>query len=327
MRIFIAGATGVLGRRLVRQLRAHGHEVVGLARTPDGEQLVRASGGESRRADLFDPEALARAAEGSEVIVHAATAIPVKDRPSSADWDLNDRIRRDGTRALTAAAAMVGARLYVQQSIAWVARPPDGTFFDEDSPSYPDRITQSALDGEQIAREAGERQGFAVAVPRLGGFYGADAAHTRRLGAALAARRLPIVGRGDALWPMLHLDDAAGAVVTIVEAGRGGLWHVTDDQPATVAEVLTYFAARLGAPPPRRVPVWLARLVAGQHAVDFLTRSINTSNARFRREVGWSPRFPTYREGLEQVVEAWEAEGLTANSRFRGLELSPGVGG
>jgi nucleoside-diphosphate-sugar epimerase len=308
MRIFIAGATGVLGRRLVQQLHERGHEVVGLARSEAGERRIGTLGGISSRADLFDAEALARAAEGSEVVIHAATAIPTKQRPGPSDWAMNDRIRREGTRALTTAAAKVGAKLYLQQSITWIARPPDGSPFDEDSPTYPDPVTRSALDGELIAREAGERSGFATGVLRCGLFYGADSAHTRLLGDGLTKRRIPIVGRGDAIWTNLHLDDAAGAFVAAAEAGRGGLWHVVDDEPVTVARFLMDFAERLGAPPPRRVPVWLARLLAGQTAVNFLRMSMRTTNARFRREVGWTPRFPSYRAGLDQIVAAWQAE-------------------
>src|SRR3954469_6737703 len=118
-RVFIAGATGVLGRGLLQQFREQGHEVVGLVRSPEGERLVRSLGGEPRQADLFDADALARAAEGAEVVIHAATAIPVKSRPRPEDWAINDRIRRKGTRALTQAAIRVGGKLYLQQSITW----------------------------------------------------------------------------------------------------------------------------------------------------------------------------------------------------------------
>ena len=315
MNVFIAGATGVLGRRLVQQLRARGHVVIGLARSAEGEQVIRSLGGTSRRADLFDAEALARAADGAEVVIHAATAIPSRAKASSADWALNDRIRRDGTRALTSAAAMAGATLYLQQSVVWVAQPPDGSRFDEDSPARPGPIMRSALDGEQIARAAGERHGFVVGVLRCGGFYAPDAGHTRMLGEGLGRRAIPIVGRGEAVWGVLHADDAAGAFVAAAEAGRGGLWHVVDDQPATVADILNGLAQRIGAPPPRRVPVWLARLLAGEQVVSQFTTSTWTSNARFRRDVGWSPRFPTFREGLDQVVAAWQAEGFPAGAR------------
>ncbi|GIX47512.1 MAG: nucleoside-diphosphate sugar epimerase [Candidatus Tectimicrobiota bacterium] len=312
MRVAIAGATGVLGRRLVQQFRARGDHVVGLVRSASGEALVATLGGESRHVDLFDAEALARAAAGCEVLIHAATAIPVKARPRARDWVMNDRLRRDATRALAACAARIGARLYVQQSVIWVARPRDGTFFDEDTPPHPSPPSRSAYDGEEIAREAGEQYGFNVAVLRCGWFYGADAAHTRWFATQLRSRRLPIIGQGEALLALLHLDDAASAFVAASAAGQSGIWHVVDDQAVPVRDFLQDFAARLAAPPPRRVPVWLARLVAGAYAIDFFTVSSHTSNARFRRACAWAPQFPTFKEGLAQVVASWKATGLAS---------------
>lgn len=303
MKIFIAGATGVLGRGLIRQFRARGHHVLGLVRSQQGEQTVRSLGGESRQADLFDADSLSHAAEGADVVIHAATSIPVKSRLKPGDFLVNDRIRRDGTRALTACAAKIGARHYLQQSIVWLARPQDGSAFDESSKPQPDAVSLSALDAENISREAGERSGFGVSVLRCGMFYGPDAAHTRFMADGLRKRRLPIIGSGDAILSCLHVEDAATAFVTASEACQRGLWHVVDDEPVTVKEMLTYFAARLGAPTPRHVPVWLARLVAGHYATSFFTNSIRTSNAKFRHDLGWSPRFPTYRERIDQIVK------------------------
>ena len=311
MRVFIAGATGVLGRRLVARFVESGHAVVGVVRDAAGEDLVASLGGQGRRADLFDADALARASEGCDVFVHAATAIPRTARPTPADWELNDKIRRDGTRALTTAAARVGAKRYVQQSVIGVARPSDGSAFDEDSPPHPDTLFRSALDGEHIASDAGAQSGFSVAILRCGWFYGADAAHTRSLAAALRKRALPIAGRGDAVWAILHVDDAARAFLAAAQAGQTGLWHVVDDCPVSVRDLLTYFAWRLGARPPRFVPAWLMRLLGGSVALDFFTRSSRTSNARIRRDLGWTPRFPTYREGVDEIVARWDAERFT----------------
>ena len=302
MQVFIAGATGVLGRRLVRRFRVRGDRVVGLVRSPEGAQKVRELGGEPRQASLFDAEALAWAADGCDVVIHAASAIPVRTRVRPQDWAMNDRIRQEGTRALTTCAARIGARCYVQQSVVWVISPPDDRFFDEETPPCPDLPSRSALDGELIAREAGEAHGFATAVLRCGWFYGADAAHTRQIGEGLRRRRIPVIGDGQARWGLLHLDDAADAFVTAAVAARSGCWHVVDDEPARVQEVLTYWADRLNAPRPFHVPVWLARLVAGSHAVTFFTRSTCTSNTRFGRETGWRPRYPTFREGIDQIA-------------------------
>lgn len=310
MRVFIAGATGVLGRALTRQLVERGHSVVGLVRHQQGARTVESLGGESRKGDIFDADSLTRAAEGSDVVVHAATSIPTKSRTSASDWEINDRIRRDGTHALTVCAANIRAKLYLQQSIVWLARPADGSFFDENSQPRTDHITRSAFDAERIALEAGEAAGFKTSVLRCGMFYSPEASHTRVMGELIKKRKLPIIGSGDAVLSCLHVEDAAGAFVAATEGNKRGLWHVVDDYNVTVEELLTGFSERLGAARPRRVPVWLARLVAGRYATDFFTSSVRTSNARFREDFGWSPRFPSYREGLDQVVQAWKAEGF-----------------
>lgn len=311
MRVFIAGATGVLGRRMVRQLLEKGHGVVGLARDEKGRQTIQRLGGEAVVGDIFDAGSLAASVGEAEVVVHAATSIPAGVSRDRAGWELNDRLRREGTRALTEAAARVGARTYIQQSIVWVARPADDSFFDERTAvAEPGELYRSAFDGERIASEAGERHGFNVIVLRCGGFYAPDAHHTRALAQGLLKRRLPLVGGGEAVSANLHADDAAGAFVAAAEAGRAGLWHVTDDEPTTIREMLIEFARALGAPAPRRIPLWLARLFVWKGVLDFFTRSTRTSNRLFREEVGWSPRFPSFRDGLKDVVGTWRAEGF-----------------
>jgi 2-alkyl-3-oxoalkanoate reductase len=308
MKVFIAGASGVLGRRLVRQFVARGHSVIGQVRSAKAESAVREAGGEPRHADLFDAESLARGAEGCDTVIHAATAIPVKQKTGPADWAMNDHIRRKGTRCLTEAAAKIGAKTYLQQSITWVARPKDESTFDEDSPTVPVPAIQSAIDAETIAREAESAEGFTVSILRGGFFYDSESAHTRMIGEALRKRQMPIIGSGAALWAMIHSDDAASAYVIAAEKPRSGVWHIVDNELVQVRTFLKEFASLLGAPAPRRVPVWLARWLAGEQAVEYFTRSTQTTNARFRRDFGWTPRYPTYREGLDQVVAAWNAE-------------------
>jgi nucleoside-diphosphate-sugar epimerase len=158
VKVFIAGATGVLGRSLIQQFRERGHSVIGMARSAKNEDTIRKFGGESRRADLFDADSLARAAEGADVIVHAATAIPTSTKPRPEDWKTNDRIRRDGTRALAQAAGRVGARQLLVQSITWVARPENQSAFDEDSPPHTDFITRSTVEMETIARDTANKE-------------------------------------------------------------------------------------------------------------------------------------------------------------------------
>jgi nucleoside-diphosphate-sugar epimerase len=255
---------------------------------------------------LFDAESLARAAEGCDTVIHAATAIPTKQKTTPADWAMNDHIRRKGTRCLTEAAAKIGAKTYLQQSIAWVARPKDDSPFDEDSPLVPDPKIQSAIDAEAIAREAESAEGFTVSILRGGFFYDSESAHARTIGDSLRKRQLPVIGGGDALWAMIHSDDAASAYVSAAEKPTSGVWHIVDNELVQVRAFLKEFAARLGAPSPRRVPIWLAKWIAGEQAVEYFTRSTRTTNERFRREFGWTPRYPTYREGLQEIVVAWK---------------------
>jgi nucleoside-diphosphate-sugar epimerase len=306
MKVFIAGASGVLGRRLVRQFVARGHAVIGQVRSAKAESTVKEAGGQPRHADLFDAESLARAAEGCDTVIHAATAIPTKQKTTPADWAMNDHIRRKGTRCLTEAAAKIGAKTYLQQSIAWVARPKDDSPFDEDSPLVPDPKIQSAIDAEAIAREAESAEGFTVSILRGGFFYDSESAHARTIGDSLRKRQLPVIGGGDALWAMIHSDDAASAYVSAAEKPTSGVWHIVDNELVQVRAFLKEFAARLGAPSPRRVPIWLAKWIAGEQAVEYFTRSTRTTNERFRREFGWTPRYPTYREGLQEIVVAWK---------------------
>ena len=310
MRVFVAGATGVLGRRLVRQLVARDHAAVGLARTEEGERTVRACGGEPQRADLFDADSLTKAAEGCRVVVHAATAIPTKLRTNSGDWAMNDRIRREGTRCLTTAAARIGAEAYLQQGVVWAVRGPSGAPFDEDAAPVDDPILASALEGERIAREAGAAHGFRAAILRCGAFYSADGWHTRILGQALARRQPVLVDSGAAVWSWIHADDAASAFLAVSEWPRSGVWHVVDNRPASISEFLGALAGKLGSRPPWGLPRWLARLVVGRYAAELLSTSFPTSNAKFRADFAWSPAHPTYAEGLDEVVASWRLRGF-----------------
>ncbi|MDX1746173.1 MAG: NAD(P)-dependent oxidoreductase, partial [Halobacteriales archaeon] len=275
MRVFIAGATGVLGRRIVEECAVRGHEVVGLTRDDNGDALVSDRGGKPWRGDLFDQASLIDGAENADVVVHAATKIPTDANPDDEDWALNDRVRREGTENLVAAAAAAGADRFVQQSIVWVSRQPDGTAFDEDADPHPDRSTRSALDAERIVNDAATNEGFDQVVLRGGYFYAADTVHTRMVGERLLAGRMPIIGRGllgrsDATLSFIHVDDMGRAFADAIEGDPTGTFHIVDNNPTTYATFLKTFADRLGAPTPRRIPAWLARLFVGRNLVNLL---------------------------------------------------------
>jgi nucleoside-diphosphate-sugar epimerase len=304
MRAFVTGASGVLGRRVTRELVARGHEVVGAVRSGRGAGAVSAAGGTAVEVDLFDADALARAAEGAEVVIHGATSIPLAGARSARAWETNDRLRREGTHALARAAGLVGARRYLQQSIVWVVRPAAGESYDESTPPSPGAVALSAVDGERIALEAGAREGFEVGVLRCGSFYSADAGHTLGMASALRKRMLPIVGKGEALLAPIHADDAATAFAAAAERGSG-IYHLVDDHPLPLAEYLRTFAKALGAPAPRRAPVWLVKLLAGSALVEMLSTSMSTTNAKAKGKLGWAPRYPTFAEGIAEVVRDW----------------------
>ncbi|GAA0248427.1 NAD-dependent epimerase/dehydratase family protein [Haladaptatus pallidirubidus] len=324
MTVFVAGATGVLGRGLVEQLAERNHRVVGLTRDARGDNLVTERGGEPRRGDILDRESLADAADGCDVLVHAATAIPTSRKPTEQEWVLNDKVRVEGARNLVSVGAEIGAECLLQQSITWLARRPDGSPFDEDAPPNPNRVTRSALDAERIVRRGGKEHGFEVGILRCGWFYAPDSAHTRQMGAGLLDGRFPVLGGGllgrrDATLSILHVEDAARAFVTATESNATGLWHVTDNRLVTLSTLLRDFADQLDAPEPRRVPGWLVRPIVGKSSVRLLTNSAPTSNARFRETFDWEPKYPSYREGLRNVVETWRDEG-TLVERPEGYE-------
>jgi nucleoside-diphosphate-sugar epimerase len=296
---------------MVKRLKDDGHDVVGLARNERSKRSVEILGAEGTIADIFDVDNIVKKVGSADVVVHAATSIPTKVISKPEDWAMNDRLRRDGVRSLTEGAAKLGAKTYVQQSVVWVARPPDDSFFDERTPiEQPDPLYASALDAERLSREAGEKYGFNVAILRGGGFYSSDAAHTKLLADGLMKRRVPLIGGGEAVSANIHVDDAADAFVAAALAGKSGLWHVTDDAPVTLKEMLLDLAARLHAPRPRRLPTWIARLFLWDAIVKFFTRSTRTTNELIKRELNWRPRYPSFREGLAQVVAEWDREGL-----------------
>jgi 2-alkyl-3-oxoalkanoate reductase len=307
MRVLLAGATGVLGRRLVRQLAQSGHEPYGLTRDQHGEQLIQEMGGVPVRADLFSPDDITAQVDSIDAIIHAATAIPQKQKPSAKDWQLNDQVRINGIESLSEVALRTETKHLIFQSIVWVARPDDQSAFDEDTPVNPDEVTDSAAKAEQIALRAADEFGFTTTILRGGWFYAPDAWHTQTFGEALRKRMLPVIGDGSAYWSIIHADDAAGAHLAALQHRLQGIFHVVDDEPVQVGEFFRYFAEMQGAKPPMRIPVWLARIMAGSFSTDFATSSTITSASKFKAATGWQPQFPSYREGLAQVAREWDS--------------------
>ena len=317
MRIFVAGATGVLGRRLVPLLVEGGHQVTAMTRTPGKAAGLRATGAEPVVADALDRDALLRAvvAARPEVVVHQLTALAgtISFRRFDQAFALTNRLRTEGTDHLLEAARAAGTRRFVAQSFAgWPFARVGGPVKTEGDPLDPDppaelRRTLDAI--RHLESAVLGTEGVEGVVLRYGGFYGpgTSAGAGGYMLEELRRRRFPMVGAGGGVWSFVHIDDAATATVAAVERGAPGLYQVVDDDPAPVSEWLPALAAAAGARPPRRVPVWLARLLAGEHGVVLMNEARGAANAKARRELGWRPAYPSWRTGFRVGLGSSEA--------------------
>jgi 2-alkyl-3-oxoalkanoate reductase len=313
MRVFVAGATGALGRRLVPLLVAGGHQVTAMTRSPGKAAGLRAAGAEPVVADALDRDAvLAAVAEARpEVVVHQLTALAgaLDFRRFDESFAATNRLRTEGTDHLVAAARAAGARRLVAQSFTgWPFARVGGPVKTEDDPLDPDPPAELRRTLDAIRRLESAvlgADGLEGLVLRYGGFYGPGTS----VGAGgsmledLRRRRFPMVGAGTGVWSFVHIDDAAAATVAAVERGAPGIYQIVDDDPAPVSAWLPELAAAVGARPPRRLPAWVARLVAGEHAVVMMTEVRGASNAKARRELGWRPAWPSWRQGFRDGLD------------------------
>ncbi|MBB5787809.1 NAD-dependent epimerase/dehydratase family protein [Jiangella mangrovi] len=307
MRIFVAGASGAIGRYLVPELVERGHEVVGTTRTAAKAATLRDLGAEPVVLDALDPEAVADAVAKTEpeVIVHQLTALNGPMRTVKRMAAATNRLRIEGTDHLLAAGRAVGVRTVVAQSNYAPLLPDGGRLLDESARIDPDPPRDIAANVAAIrhleAAVTGITWGDGI-VLRYGGFYGPGTGIETAPDAVMAGlvrrRRFPIIGGGGGLWSMVHITDAASATVAAIERGAPGIYHVADDDPAPVRDILLGLAGALGAKPPRRVPAWLVRPFAGRGAVEIMTRSRAITNEKIERELGWTPRFPSWRTGF-----------------------------
>ena len=309
MKIFVAGATGALGRPLVAQLVKNGHEVTGMTRSESKQDLLRELGARPVVADALDPDAVARAVAEAEpdVIVHQLTAIGAfNPRRMERDFAATNRLRTEGTDHLLAAGRAVGVKRFVAQSFApWPYARTGGMVKSEDDPldTTPPAQVRTTLEAimylERAVTGADWTEGIAL---RYGGFYGpGTSVSLNPLGEQvemIRARKLPLAGKGTAVWSFIHIEDAAAATVEAIEHGKRGVYNVVDDDPAPVSEWLPALAKALGAKPPRRVPLLLARIAGGEAAAIMMTELRGASNTKAKRELGWQPRYPSWREGF-----------------------------
>lgn len=310
MRVFVAGATGAIGRHLVLMLVTADHEVVAMTRSEAKEEALRAAGAEPVLVpDPLDESRVVEAVRSSEpeaVINHLTALAGMSGNPRRFDRDfsLTNRFRTEGTRHLLAGATAAGARRFVAQSFAgWPYAQEGGPVKTEDDPLDPSPAKESR-ESHAAIREQEDlvtgAPGIEGVVLRCGGFYGPGNAIGRggQIVEMVEKRRFPIVDGGTGISSFVHTEDVASATAAALERGDPGIYNVVDDEPAPVSEWLPYLASVLGAKAPRRIPVWLGRLAAGEFGVRLMTTARGASNAKAKRGLGWTPRYASWREGF-----------------------------
>ena len=310
MRVFVAGATGAIGRRLVPLLLEAGHSVTGMTRTDTGASALRSAGATAAVADALDANAVENAVKRAqpEAIIHELTAIPAAFdiRKFAEQFVATNLLRTKGTDNLLAAAQLAGTRRFVAQSYAnWPYARVGGPVKTEADPLDPNppRAMRETLRAIQYLESAvlGAR-GLEGIVLRYGGFYGPGNAigEGGMMLQEVRRRRVPIIGGGTGVWSFLHIDDAARATLAAMELGTPGIYNIVDDDPAPVSEWLPALAHALGAKPPLRLPAWLGRLAIGEHGVMMMTEIRGASNQKAKSELGWHPHWTTWRDGFRE---------------------------
>src|SRR4051794_29828245 len=312
MRIFVAGAAGALGKQLIPRLVEKRHEVTGMTRSESKSSVVEELGATPVVADGLDPEQVASAiAEANpEVIVHELTAL--SGNPDMRHWDryfeLTNRLRTEATDHLLAAGRAVGVKRFVAQSYAgWPYARSGAWVKTEEDQLDPDPVPamRQSFDAirylEDTVTGADRTEGIVL---RYGGFYGPGTSlwPGGQVSDLLRKRRFPQVGDGSGVWSFVRIDDAATATVAAIEKGERGIYNIVDDSPQPVREWLPGVADAIGAKPPLHVPRWLGRLLAGQAVTVMMTEVRGASNQKAKRELGWSPKYPSWREGLAEVA-------------------------
>jgi len=306
MKVFVAGAAGAIGRQILPQLAAQGHQVTATTRSPGKAAILRELGADPVVVDGLDAvavgEAVARAEP--EVVIHQMTSLAGSFNLRNFDkmFAVTNQLRTEGTDHLLAAAAAAGVRRFVAQSFTgWSNIREGGPVKTEDDPLDPSPPTMqreslaAIRHVERVVPAASPVQGIVL---RYGSFYGPGASDD--FVGLIRKRRIPVIGEGAGIWSFLHIRDAAAATIAALERGAPGVYNVVDDEPASVAQWLPYVARAVGAKAPRRVPVWLGRLAAGEVGVSMMTQIRGSSNAKAKRELGWRPAWPSWREGFSR---------------------------
>jgi 2-alkyl-3-oxoalkanoate reductase len=317
MRVFVAGASGAVGAPLVTQLVRQGHEVTGTHRSATGAGRIQALGARSVRLDLLDGRAVRAAVLEAqpEAIIHQATALAGAgfSRRLDRTFALTNRLRTEGTDNLLAAAGEAGAGRFVAQSFASFRYAREGGWVKAESDPLDPAPAAGAQETNAAMRYLDEHVTAAGGIAlRYGGFYGPG---DDGLAGPVRKRQFPVIGNGQGVSSFIHLDDAAAATVLALQADGPAIYNIVDDEPAAMREWLPALAEVLGAGPPRHIPAWLARLIAGQAGVMMGTQARGASNARARRELGWTLRYPSWRQGFAAAYGSSAIDARAARAR------------
>ena len=310
MRVFVAGAAGAVGQQLLPQLAAGGHQVTASTRNPDKAERLRALGAEPVVVDGLDAVAVGQAVARTEpeIVIHEMTALSggFDLRRFDRTFAVTNKLRTAGTDHLLAAAVAAGTRRFIVQSYTGWSNPREGgpVKTEEDpldpSPTRAQRETLAAIGYlERTVTSAGQLEGIAL---RYGSLYGPGASDA--LVDLIRKRKVPIIGNGAGIWSFLHTSDAAAATVCALERGAPGVYNVVDDEPASVAEWLPFLVRAIGAKAPYRVPRWIGRLAGGETTVSMMTQVRGSSNEKAKRELGWLPAWPSWRQGFRGGLDA-----------------------
>lgn len=305
MRVFLAGASGVIGRRLVPQLLEAGHEVAGMTRSEASAEKLRASGVEAVVCDVYDRPGLETAVSRvkPEAVVHQLTALPRRIDPRKTDFGPNNRIRTEGTANLIRAARAAGTRRFIAQSIAFMYEPAPGAATEDEALIGDGAFAETTKSTADLERQTTSTDGIDGVALRFGYFYGPGTAYGT--GGSqhedVTRRRFPVIGAGTGVFSYIHVDDAGRATIAAIEGNAKGVFNAVDDEPAPVRDWLPAYAKAIDAKPPRRVPAWVGRLVGGPRAVAVMIDQRGASNAKAKAQLGWEPQWPSWRQGFAEA--------------------------
>lgn len=308
MRVFVAGATGAIGRPLVELLLQGGHEVVGMTRSPQRAEELRARGAEAVVCDALDPRGVGQAMGNvqPEALIHELTELPARLHPRRYRTQLaaTNRLRREGTANLLAGAREAGTGRIMAQSIAFAYAPTGDWVKEEEAPlalEAPAPMDAAVAAVAELEHRVLEVGGIVL---RYGFFYGPGTLFASDgFYAQLVRRRaLPVLGSGGGRWSFVHVRDAAAATVAALERGSPGVYNIVDDDPAPAFEWVPGYASALGARTPRRLPTWLGRLAGGPVAIAAMTAQRGATNAKAKRDLGWSPSHRSWRDGFQEAA-------------------------